>query len=77
MVKVLVVPLDASAESVGARCHLAVASVVRQVSVLEMRSLPLARFTQVTRAGAAVAGEREIGEKVVMKRTRIERMERE
>ena len=36
------------------------ASVVRQVSVLEMRSLPLARSTHVTNcvAGAAVAGER-------------------
>ena len=60
MVKDFVVPLDAIAESVGARCHLAVASVARQVSVFEMRSLPLARSTQVTTcaAGAAVAGER-------------------
>ena len=60
MVKDLVVPPDASAESVGARCHLAVASVVRQVSVLEMRSLPLTKSTQVITcvAGAAVAGER-------------------
>jgi hypothetical protein len=60
MVKDFVVPPDASAESVGARCHLAVASVVRQVSVFEMRSLPLARSTQVITcaAGAAVAGER-------------------
>ena len=60
MVKGLVVPPEASAESVGARCHLAVASVVRQVLVLEMRSLPLAKSTQVMTcaAGAAVAGER-------------------
>ena len=60
MVKDFVVPPDAIAESVGARCHLAVASVERQVSVFEMRSLPLARSTQVITcaAGAAVAGER-------------------
>ena len=60
MVKDFVVPPEASAESVGARCHLAVASVVRQVSLFEMRSLPLAKSTQVTTcaAGAAVAGER-------------------
>ena len=60
MVKDFVVPPEASAESVGARRHLAVASVVRQVSVFEMRSLPLARSTQVITcaAGAAVAGER-------------------
>ena len=58
MVKDFVVPPDASAESVGARCHLVVASVVRQVPVLEMRSLPLAKSTQVTTcaADAAVAG---------------------
>ena len=58
--RVFVVLPDASAESVGARCHLATASVVRQVSVLEMRSLPPARSTQVTNcaAGAAVAGDR-------------------
>ncbi len=60
MVKDFVVPPDASAESVGARCHLAVASVARQVSVFEMRSLLLDRSTQVITcaAGAAVAGER-------------------
>ena len=61
MVKDFVVPPEASAESVGARCHLAIAStVVRQVSVFEMRSLPLAKSTQVITcvAGAAVAGER-------------------
>jgi len=51
---------DASAESVEARCHLVMASVVRQVSVFEMRSLPLTKSTQVITcaAGAAVAGER-------------------
>ena len=60
MVKDFVVLPDASAESVGARCHLAMASVVRQVSVFEMRSLPLTKSTQVITcaAGAAVAGER-------------------
>jgi hypothetical protein len=60
IVKDFVVPPDASAKSVGARCHLAVASVVRQVSVFEMRSLPLTKSTQVITcaAGAAVAGER-------------------
>ncbi len=60
MVKDFVVLPDASAESVGARCHLAMASVVRQVPVFEMRSLPVARSTQVITcaAGAAVAGER-------------------
>ena len=60
MVKDFVVPPDASAELVGARCHLAVASVVRQVSVFEMRSLPLTKSTQVITcaAGAAIAGER-------------------
>ena len=60
IVKDFVVPPDASAESVGAMRHLAVASVVRQVPVLEMRSLPLARSTQVITcaAGAAVAGDR-------------------
>ena len=60
MVKDFVVPPDASAESVGARFHLAVASVVRQVPVFEMRSLPVARSTQeiICAAGAAVAGER-------------------
>ena len=60
IVKDFVVPPDASAESVEARCHFAVASVFRQVPVLEMRSLPLTKSTQVITcaAGAAVAGER-------------------
>ena len=60
MVKDFVVLPDASAESVGARCHLAMASVARQVSVFEMRCLPLTKSTQVITcaAGAAVAGER-------------------
>ena len=60
MVRDFVVPPDANAESVGARCHLAVASVVRQVPVFEMRSLPLARSMQVITCatGTAVAGER-------------------
>ena len=60
MVKDLVVPPEASAESVGAMCHFAVASVVRQVPVFEMRSMPLTKSTQVITcaAGAAVAGER-------------------
>ena len=51
---------DASAESVEARCHLAAASVVRQVPVFEVRSLSLTKSTQVTTcaAGAAIAGER-------------------
>ncbi len=60
MVRDFVVPPDANAESVGVRRHLAVASVVRQVPVFEMRSLPVARSTQeiICAAGAAVAGER-------------------
>ena len=60
IVKDFVVPPEGSAESVGVRFHLAVASEVRQVPFLEMRSLPLTKSTQVTNcaAGAAVAGER-------------------
>ena len=60
IVKDFVLPPDASAESVGARCHFAVASAVRQVPVFEMRSLPLTKSTQVITcaAGAAVAEER-------------------
>ena len=56
MVRDLVVLPDANAESTGSRRHLARASVVvRQVPVFEMRSLPLARSTQVITC-AAVAG---------------------
>ena len=56
----LVVSPEAGAESVGAMRHFAVASVVRQVPVFEMRSLPLTKSTQVITcaAGAAVAEER-------------------
>ena len=74
----LAVGPDAIGESLWFLCQFACAScVVRHLPVRLMRSAPVCRLTQVTRAGAAVAGEREIGEKVVMKRTRIERMERE
>ena len=60
IVRDLVVPPDASAESVEASRHLAVASVVRQLPVFEMRSLPVVRSRQVTNCaiGAAVANER-------------------
>ena len=60
IVKDFVVPPDANAESVGVRRHLAVASVVRQVPVFEMRSLPVARSTQeiICAAGAAFAGDK-------------------
>ena len=60
IVKDFVVPPEGSAESVGVRFHLAVASEVRQVPFLEMRSLPLTKSTQVTNCatGAAVAGGR-------------------
>jgi hypothetical protein len=72
----LVVLPDANAESTGSRRHLARASgVARQVPVFEMRSVPVCRLTQVTSAGAAVAGEREIGEKVVIARATTEMAE--
>ena len=65
---------DANAESTGTRRHLARASeVARQVPVFEMRSVPVCRLTQVTSAGAAVAGENETGARIERRRTAIER----
>ena len=60
IIKDLVVSAEVSAESVGASRHLAMASVVRQLPVFEMRSLLVERSRQVTNCatGAAVASER-------------------
>ena len=58
IVKYFVFTLFESEESLGARCHFAIASCgVRQVPFLEMRSLSVARFTHVVNVDGTLAWE--------------------
>jgi hypothetical protein len=57
MVKYFAVALFVSEESLGARCHFAIASCgVRQVPFFEIRSLRVTRSTHVVSDVTAVAG---------------------